>query len=219
MRTVHQTLAKHTHYTAKGDVARLFRPQSTERSVCTTRDNDKADSAPRKPPRSASECNWASYPFEFLIRSVIQKQHDEIMELLFRLQDVAGIVARAQRSVDRRCRNTATHLTEFINELMGDMAEEERIFPDLLHLEQAYVGAVPCYLPRLCEMLSWFACNNDQHLQQLDNIRKEARNIWPDIYVELGILETALLDHLHVERDIVFRRAASMESELARYSR
>jgi iron-sulfur cluster repair protein YtfE (RIC family) len=219
MRTVHQTLAKRTHSSTKSDVARLFRPQFTERSICTTRDNDTADSAPRKPPRSASECNWASYPFEFLIRSVVEKQHDEIMKLLFRLQDVAETVARAQRSVDRRCRNTATHLTGFINELIDDMAEEERIFPDLLHLELAYVGAAPCYSPRLCEMLNRFACHSDQHLQQLDRIRKEARNIWPDIYCELGILETALLDHLHVERDIVFRRAASMESELARYSR
>ena len=150
---------------------------------------------------------------------MVEKQHDEIMKLLFRLRDTAETVARAQRSIDRTCRNTTTHLTAFINEVIDDMAEEERIFPDLLHLESAYLGAEPYDSPRLCEMLNGFSHHNSRHLQHLDSIRKEAWSTCPDIYVELGFLETALLDHLHVERDIVFRRAPSMASELARYSR
>ena len=217
MNIVHQTFRNDSHSAANANLPAPW-PQSGERPhvLRSARGHAEADTTARKPPRPVSERDWGSYPFEFLIRRVLQKQHDKIKQHLLRLQrETAGNDHAAE---DRRTGKIAAKLTTLIQELMDDMAEEELIFPDLLRLEQAYVGEGTGYTRHLRQILSRLSHGNDRHLQEVDSIRREAGAACPDISGELGILQSALLDHLHVEHDIVFPRAASMEAELYRYS-
>jgi iron-sulfur cluster repair protein YtfE (RIC family) len=180
-----------------------------------TRGHANADPTVRKRPGSVSERDWASFPLEFLIRRVLSRQHERIREQLLRLQHHPATAAKAQTADSEKI---TAQLTALIHELINDMDEEERIFPDLLRLEQAYVGGKPGYSPRLGLALNRLSHHNDRQVQHLDSLRKEAGRTRSEICGELGTLKAALLDHLHVEHDIVFPRAASMESELFRYS-
>ncbi len=166
---------------------------------------------------SLSECDWASFPFEFLVRCVLQRQHEQIRECLYRLQRDLAFFDNLHNTGDRS-RGLSARLAIFFFESMDDMAEEECVFPDLLHLEQAYLGeGMYCSRP-LSRVLNKFSHWNDRRLQQLRKICNQASPDHKVIREELEFLECVLLDHLRLEDEIVFPRAASMEAELFRYS-
>lgn len=178
-----------------------------------------------KPRSRRGDLDWSSYPFEYLIRRVLEKQHETIKQQLLRLrQETGGENSRAAEK-NRRGGRVRAQLAILFDNLLAEMEEEERVFPDLLHLEQAYLGELPGYSRHLKNVLEHLIHQNDHSLTKLDRIRQEAAcpdrsripEIGPHLCCQLGMLQSALLDHLHLEHDIVFPRAAGMEAELFRY--
>ena len=176
---------------------------------------------------ASKDPDWSSYTFEYLIRRVLQRQHEVIRQQLLQLkQETAGAEPDGDSAaLENSGFRLRSQIRSLIETLLADMAEEERIFPDLLHLEQAYVGEKPGYAQHIKSALAHLSQQNDRHLERLDALRHEvaARRASPDdarrsqLCLQLGALQTMLLTHLHLEHDIIFPRAACMEAELFRY--
>lgn len=181
----------------------------------------------------AAQSRWASYTCEFLVTRVLRQQHAVIREELRRLRQLThaavepvatdsgttpGSLRPGLHAIRERVDVLATELTD-------DIAAEEPVFTNMLELELAYVGHHPgsAHPHPAGESLDRIAEQHQHYAAQLRHLRSDAIRLTTartataaDRRLSDHILQfdRLLLDHFHLEDEVLLPRIARMEAEL-----
>lgn len=186
--------------------------------------------APRPVPRThrslTAQSRWASYTCEFLVTRVLRQQHAVIREELRRLLQLTHAAQEHTSSNLSSARPDVQSIGERVHalaaELTGDIAAEEPVFTNMLDLELAYVGHHPgsAYPHPAGESLDRIAEQHGHYAALLRQLRSDAIRLTTSRAADRRLsdhllqLDRLLLDHFHLEDDVLLPRIARMEAEL-----
>lgn len=176
---------------------------------------------------SRAHAHAGQFPLDVLINRLIQEQHAEIRKELLRLQELSATVARQEKTAPGKARAVGQLVGSLVSALVTHMNEEEKTFPSLLKLELAYIGEgpAPSHHKFAREALRTFSKEHDHHFKELQDLTRRADSIAApaeatpaeqDVSARLKTLHRLLIKHCYFETNIVFARAAAMETELFR---
>jgi len=157
----------------------------------------------------ADRLSWAERPLDELVRFIVDRYHSEL-----RLE-LPELVALAEKVEDRHAekstcpRGLAAHLGQVYEAVLSHLAKEEEIlFPMIVDGLGARAG-------------SPIQVMEHEHLDHARNLRRtrelahdfvppqEACTTWQALYLRLDNLEAELMEHIHLENNVLFPRALS----------
>lgn len=154
---------------------------------------------------------WLDAPLPALVAHIVEAYHRPLREELPRLETMARKVARvhADRDPERRLPAIVDTFTGLRGELEAHMArEEEALFPALL----AASGDCP---------VAPFVDDHEEAGAALARLREltegyvppaDACNTWRALWAGLAALEETMHQHVHLENNVLFARAAGVEA-------
>ena len=148
--------------------------------------------------------DWSAVDSETLIAHILSRFHDRHREQLPELIRLARRVEQVHGDRPECPRGLANHLEGMLQELATHMLKEEQIlFPMLMHTSPAAVGS-PIAVMRH---------EHDQHGETLRTLEAltdditppaDACNTWRALYTGLRQLRDDLMEHIHLENNILF---------------
>lgn len=153
------------------------------------------------------EANAAELPLGDLIRFIITRYHDPLRAELPRLYEMAAKVERVHGDKASCPRGLAEHLGRVLEEVMSHLAKEEEILFPMIASGSGRAAQGPITVMNL---------EHDDHAANLRRNRElahdlvppaEACNTWRALYLGLAELERDLMDHIHLENNVLFPRA------------
>ncbi|MEX6504010.1 iron-sulfur cluster repair protein YtfE [Pseudomonas zhanjiangensis] len=151
--------------------------------------------------------DWRSEPSDQLIEHILNRYHarhreqlPELIALAYRVEQVHGDRADCPRGL-------ADHLRAMLQELESHMLKEEQILFPMLLAGYARQASAPIAVMRL---------EHDQHgaaLEQLQRLSggltppEDACNTWRALYRGLNELNDDLVQHIHLENNVLFAAA------------
>lgn len=161
----------------------------------------------QEPPRDETSAHWVDAPLNDLIRHIIARYHEPLRQELPRLVALARKVEEAHADEPGCPRGLASLLRNVMAGVESHLAKEEQIlFPSI----QAGRGPL-AGMPVRAMMLE-----HEDHGRNLRRIRELTEDLslpphpcqaWVELYRALGTFETELMDHIHLENNILFPRA------------
>ena len=153
---------------------------------------------------SIASKDWRDATKQDLIEHILKRYHDKHREDLPELIRLARRVEQVHRDHSACPAGLADHLTDMQQELESHMIKEEQVlFPMLRRVDPAQVPA-PVAMMRF---------EHDQHGQALERIDQlsadicepaDACNTWRALYAGLRQLREDLMQHIHLENNILF---------------
>lgn len=159
----------------------------------------------------STETHWPSAPPGDIIPYIIQRFHDRHREQLPELILMAEKVERVHHEKTACPHGLAAQLTLILNELSQHMMKEERI---LFPMIQAGMGA------QASGPISVMEHEHDDAGQQLEVVKnltnnvtppENACNTWQALYAGINVFISDLMEHIHLENNILFPRALGGE--------
>jgi regulator of cell morphogenesis and NO signaling len=157
---------------------------------------------------------WKDRPLDELVDFILARYHAPLR------QDVAGLVELAQK-VERvhaekpTCpHGLASHLTHVKDALESHLGKEEQILFPMIRSGRGAMALMPVKVMMM---------EHEDHGESLRRTREltadlvappEACTSWRALYTELRRLETELMEHIHLENNILFPRALNAEGTL-----
>lgn len=151
---------------------------------------------------------WDTKPLPELVDFIITRYHDSLRADLPALIEAATKVERVHAKKPSCPQGLATQLVQLATELGHHLAKEEQVlFPAL---RRGNRGA-PVHMPIRVMMEE-----HDDHSVNLAQLRKLATNYeppseacatWRALYAGLAKLEAELMEHIHLENNVLFKRA------------
>lgn len=151
---------------------------------------------------------WAEADSEALIQHILQRYHQRHREQLPELIRLASRVEQVHGERDYCPNGLARLLQETHQELESHMLKEEQVlFPLLLKTQAATAVRAPIVMMR---------AEHDQHgkallaIEELTNditLPPGACNTWRALYSLLGQFREDLINHIHLENNLLFPRA------------
>lgn len=161
-----------------------------------------AEGAVREPER------WDTRPLADLIEFIVARYHDPLRSDLPALLEAARRVERVHAKKETCPRGLAAQLEQLDAEIRQHLAKEEQaLFPALLF------GNVGAHVQMPIRVMMQ---EHDDHGASLARIREiatdfrppaEACATWRALYAGLEKLESDLMEHIHLENNVVFPRA------------
>lgn len=159
--------------------------------------------------RADDPARWESRPLEELADHIEQHYHAGLRRDLPPLIDAARRVERVHASKPAVPAGLADHLSEFWTEMQSHMQKEEMALFPMIRRGGRGQGV---YMPvRMMQQ------EHDQHAQSLARIRELTGDLeipahacatWTALYHGLATLEEELMQHIHLENNVLFLRAA-----------
>ena len=156
----------------------------------------------RKPKR------WNTSPLSELIDFILTRYHDPLRTDLPALLQAARRIERVHANKPSCPHGLASHLEQVDEEIRQHLAKEEQIlFPAI----RAGNGGAQIHMPIRVMMQE-----HDDHGLNLQRLRKlatdfqppaEACATWRALYAGLEKLEAELMEHIHLENNVLFPRA------------
>ena len=182
-------------------------------------------SMPRVHHSLAAQSRWASYTCEFLVMRVLRQQHAAIREELRRLLQLTQAALQHIDAPRSDLQAISERVRALAGELTDDIAAEEPVFTNMLELELAYVGHHPgsTHPHPAGESLDRIAEQHGHYAALLRQLRSDAIRLTTTraataaerrLSDHLLQLDRLLLDHFHLEDDVLLPRIARMEAEL-----
>jgi regulator of cell morphogenesis and NO signaling len=150
---------------------------------------------------------WDNAPFDELIKFVVERYHESLRTELPALLALAARVDSRHAEKDACPRGLHDHLEHMHQSVLEHLEKEERIlFPMIL----AGHGA------RATGPVHVMEAEHDDHGESLRRVREltndltppaEACPTWRALYLRLADLEHDLMDHIHLENNVLFPRA------------
>ena len=178
----------------------------------------------------AAECNWNSEPLAQLIRHILERHHQFLKKELPRLNNLAAKVTLVHGDRHPEFAQLESYLFWLTDELVDHMQKEEAVlFPHIEAIEKAHGtgGAIPSTpFGTVRNPIRVMEDDHDQAGGLLRSIRKTAGdfkapadgcNSLAALYQGLKNLEEDLHAHIHLENNILFPRAAALESEMQQW--
>jgi regulator of cell morphogenesis and NO signaling len=150
---------------------------------------------------------WENRPLVDLITHIVTFYHRRIREELPQLIAMSEKVEQAHDDNLSRPAGLSDHLTAVRNAVLEHLEKEENIpFPMILSGRGAHAAA-PIHMMEV---------EHKDHAENLRTIRAITRDLaapanacttWRALYVRLGAFEAELMEHIHLENNLLFRRA------------
>jgi regulator of cell morphogenesis and NO signaling len=159
------------------------------------------------------ETRWDERPLADLVRHIVEQFHAPLREELPRLESMARKVFRVHGDKDPA--RLAALLESFLA-LKGELdehmhLEEERLFPAILAHATASSPVPAAPLAKFVDDHSRVGAELARLRELTDDFRvpEEACNTWSALWHGLGALEADLHEHIHLENNVLFPRAAA----------
>jgi regulator of cell morphogenesis and NO signaling len=153
------------------------------------------------------EARWAERPLDELIEHIIDRYHAPLRAELPRLIQLARKVEQAHADNADHPEGLAGLLLDVQTAVESHLAKEEQILFPLIRSGHAQNAYMPVQV-----MIQ----EHEDHGQNLRRIRELTRDFdlpehacasWHELYLALAKLEVDLMDHIHLENNILFPRA------------
>lgn len=150
---------------------------------------------------------WDLRPLDELVQYILDRYHAPLRVELPRLVELAGHVERAHADNPYRPKGIADLLTDVQAAVEEHLAKEEQILFPLI----ASGRGQNAYMPVQVMMQE-----HEDHGRNLRRIREITKDLtppehacasWRELYRALAELESELMDHIHLENNILFPRA------------
>ncbi len=153
-------------------------------------------------------------PFPEIIDFILETYHAPLRRDLPGLIDLAAKVERVHADKPSCPHGIAEHLAEVLDGLESHMAKEEKILFPLIRTGYGAGALMP---------IKVMMAEHEDHGESLRRTREltgdlvpppEACTSWRALYVELARLEAELMEHIHLENNVLFPRALNGDGAL-----
>ncbi|MCA9750560.1 MAG: iron-sulfur cluster repair protein YtfE [Gemmatimonadetes bacterium] len=155
----------------------------------------------------APAVDWTTRPLDELVRHIVGHYHEPLRDELPELVALARKVESVHRDKASVPRGLADHLIVMEREVREHLAKEEQVlFPLILAGHGADAGAP----------VQMMETEHQDHGRNLAHVREitgdltppaDACTTWRALYLRLATLESELMDHIHLENNVLFPRA------------
>jgi regulator of cell morphogenesis and NO signaling len=186
---------------------------------------EAAASAP--PVKTPKYSDWTKAPLAELIGHLLDKHHVFTRQALGRLREPMRRTIAAHRAAHPDLERVAALVEALEVELTPHlMKEEQMLFPYVIAMERASDARSPVTFPMfgsLREPTRIMMLDHDNVGQILHQLREatggyrtpaDACPTWRDLYEQLSVLDSDLVEHIHLENEILFPRAVALEQQL-----
>jgi regulator of cell morphogenesis and NO signaling len=166
-----------------------------------TREIEGANSDPH------GEVRWDQRPLDELVDYILTRYHAPLKEELPRLIELAGKVETVHADKPDRPSGLTALLEDVRESVDGHLAKEEQILFPLIQSGRGQMAHMPIHV-----MIQ----EHEDHGKNLQRIRELTHDLtlpeyactsWRELYRSLQQLEVELMDHIHLENNILFPRA------------
>jgi regulator of cell morphogenesis and NO signaling len=149
---------------------------------------------------------WAERPVAELVAHVVDVYHRGLREELPELVQMAAKVESRHAEKASCPRGLRAHLEEVHEAVLSHLAKEEQILFPMILAGRGRLAGGPIHV---------MEAEHDDHGESLQKTRRltadltppeEACATWRALYLRLARLEADLMDHIHLENNVVFRR-------------
>lgn len=158
-------------------------------------------------PTGSTPADWSSAPAGALIEHIVERYHDVHRSQFPELIRLALTVERVHGGRPHCPQGLADHLRAFQQELESHMRKEEQILFPMLQRGEGALARMPIRVMR---------SEHDHHGEALrhladltDNLTlpPAACNTWRALYLGLRTLHEDLMEHIHLENNVLFENA------------
>lgn len=155
----------------------------------------------------ADSVRWDEAPLPALVAHIVDTYHRRLRETLPDLLRMARRVEVRHGDKASCPRGLAAHLEAMEASVLDHLRKEEAILFPLIVAGEGHGAAAPVYVMEL---------EHEQHREDLLTLRRltadltpppEACTTWRALYLGLLDLERELMEHIHLENNVLFRRA------------
>jgi regulator of cell morphogenesis and NO signaling len=167
--------------------------------------------------------SWVDAPLTDLMGHIVDRYHGKLRELLPMLSQMGDKVVNAHGDRHPEVRHVASTFTGLRNELESHMMKEEHVlFPFIEQLESGLGHRHPM-LGHISSPIAMMEAEHDSAGAALAALRTATSSYAapPDgcatfrgYYDHLAVLERELHEHIHLENNILFPRAAALEARV-----
>ena len=168
---------------------------------------------------AAQNRDWNRVPLHELIAHIVSRHHAYLKTELPRSLELFTKVARAHGEREPRLVEAKEVFEVLKEELESHLMKEEMIlFPAIGRLESSGKAGAPCPLEHPIARMEYEhesagrALAQMRHLTFDYHIPEEACNTYRALFAALVELEADLHEHIHLENNILFPRAAALQS-------
>lgn len=161
---------------------------------------------------ATDETDWNAEPSEVLIDHILLRFHERHRQQLPELIRLARKVEQTHGERNDCPAGLADHLSEMQQELESHMKKEEQILFPLLLRGQAALAGGPITIMRMEHEQHGDALQHLLALTNNINLPQAACNTWRALYFALGVFREDLMEHIHLENNILFENAALIRS-------
>ncbi len=153
-----------------------------------------------------SAVRWDTAPIADLVAFIVSRYHDRLREELPQLVELAAKVESKHADKPPCPHGLADHLVVVHQNVLMHLAKEEKILFPLILDGMGYMASGPV---RVMEQ------EHDDHREALLRTRaltndlripEEACTSWRALYMRLDALEADLMEHIHLENNVLFPR-------------
>ena len=153
--------------------------------------------------------DWATAPAAELIDHILSRYHDVHRQQLPELLRLAERVEQVHGAKPDCPRGLAAHLLVMLENMESHMQKEEQVLFPLLAAGRGAMAFGPISVMRM---------EHDQHGEALERLAElthnlslppEACNTWTALYTGLRTLREDLMEHIHLENNILFANASA----------
>lgn len=150
---------------------------------------------------------WDERPIPEALDRILEAFHEPHRRELPRLLEMAQKVERVHADKKACPHGLAKHLEEMIGELESHMEKEEQVLFPMLRAGRGRMAAMPIQVME--EEHRDHGRNLERMRVMTDNYTPpaEACNTWRALYLGLAEFESEIMEHIHIENNIVFPRA------------
>lgn len=155
------------------------------------------------------DTDWGKATTKELIAHILERYHVRHREQLLELIHLAEKVERVHAGHAKAPQGLATHLAWILEELEGHMVKEERILFPMLMRGQRHMAGGPMSVMEAEHVQHGEALDKMMELTHQLKLPEDACNSWRALYLGLGELRDDLMEHIHLENNILFKQSDS----------
>lgn len=150
---------------------------------------------------------WEKHPLPELMAHIVNDYHRRLREEIPLLVEMAARVEKVHREKDSCPAGLTLHLENIHRAVLDHLAKEETILFPMIEEGRGSRAAAPIHVMEI------------EHEDHGENLRRtrlltanltppaEACGTWKALYLRLAEFEAELMEHIHLENNILFRRA------------
>jgi regulator of cell morphogenesis and NO signaling len=167
---------------------------------------DVVDEIAREERVAGDPTRWAERPLAELVKHIVDHYHARLRVELPELISLATKVEQRHGEKESCPRGLRAHLEAVHQAVLEHLAKEEQILFPMILAGRGHNAVAP---------ITVMESEHRDHAENLEKTRRltadliapeEACPTWRALYLRLGQLESELMEHIHLENNVLFRR-------------